>query len=94
MFCQKNLCVVFDFIVDTTLASIHLMKHSIATKANLRLPYAVGNGPMISSPQCCSGQVCAMNFVNCEGVPVRGENFWHATHERTTLLAAHTMSDQ
>jgi hypothetical protein len=90
MFCQKNFCAVFDVIVDTTLASIHLMKNLTATKENLRLPCIVGSGPTISSPQRCSGQVCAMSFVKCEGVPMRGENFWHASHERTTLLAAHT----
>jgi hypothetical protein len=32
MFCQKNFWVVFDVIVDTALASIHLVKYSTATK--------------------------------------------------------------
>src|SRR5688572_15281556 len=38
IFCQKNLWAVFDVIVDTTLASIHLVKYSTATKVNLRFP--------------------------------------------------------
>jgi hypothetical protein len=38
MFCQKNFCAVFNVMVDTALASIHLVKYSTATKANLRFP--------------------------------------------------------
>jgi hypothetical protein len=38
MFCQKNFWDVFDVIVDTALASIHLVKYSTATKVNLRFP--------------------------------------------------------
>jgi hypothetical protein len=38
MFCQKNFCAVFDVIVDTILASIHLVKYSTAMKVNLRFP--------------------------------------------------------
>jgi hypothetical protein len=38
MFCQKNFCAVFDVIMDIALASIHLVKYSIATNVNLRFP--------------------------------------------------------
>jgi hypothetical protein len=38
MFCQKNFWAVFDVIIDTTLASIHMVKYSTATKVNLRFP--------------------------------------------------------
>jgi hypothetical protein len=38
MFCQKNFWAVFDVIVDTALASIHLVKYSTTTKVNLRFP--------------------------------------------------------
>jgi hypothetical protein len=38
MFCQKNFWAVFDVIVATALASIHLVKYSTATKVNLRFP--------------------------------------------------------
>jgi hypothetical protein len=38
MFCQKNFWAVFNFIVDTNLASIHFVKYSTATKVNLRFP--------------------------------------------------------
>ena len=38
MFCHKNFWAVFDVIVDTALASIHLVKYSTATKVNLRFP--------------------------------------------------------
>jgi hypothetical protein len=51
MFCQKNFWAVFDVIVDTALASIHLVKYSTAMKVNLRFPWAVGSGSTISSPQ-------------------------------------------
>jgi hypothetical protein len=38
MFCQKNFWAVFDVIVDTALASIHMVKYLTATKVNLRFP--------------------------------------------------------
>jgi hypothetical protein len=38
MFCQKNFWAVFDVIVDTALALIHLVKYSTTTKVNLRFP--------------------------------------------------------
>jgi hypothetical protein len=38
MFCQKIFCTVLEVIVDTALASIHLVKYSTATKVNFRLP--------------------------------------------------------
>ena len=94
MFCEKNFCIVLEDIIDTVLASIHLVKYSMATKVNFRLPCAMGSGPRMSSPQCCSGQVYAVSFVNCEGAPVRGEKFWHASHERVTRLAVHTIAGQ
>jgi hypothetical protein len=50
MFYQKNFWAVLDVIVDTALASIHLVKYSMARKVNLRFPWAVGSGPTISSP--------------------------------------------
>jgi hypothetical protein len=67
MFCYKNFCAVFVVIVDTALASIHLVKYSTAMKANFSLPCAVGNGPSISRPQRCSGQVWEMSSINYEG---------------------------
>jgi hypothetical protein len=70
MFCQKNFCAILDVLVDAALASIHLVKYSTAMKVNFRLPCAVGSGPMMSSPQRCSVQVCGMRFVSCEGSPV------------------------
>jgi hypothetical protein len=94
IFFQKKFCVILEVIVDTALASIHLVKYSTAMMVNLRLPWAMGNGPMISSPHCCSGQVCAISFVSCKGAPVRGENFWHASHDRVTRLAVHMIVGQ
>jgi hypothetical protein len=38
MFCQKNFWAVFDVIVDTALALIHLVKYSTTMKVNLRFP--------------------------------------------------------
>jgi hypothetical protein len=34
----EELLAVFDVIMDTALASIHLVKYSTATKVNLRFP--------------------------------------------------------
>jgi hypothetical protein len=51
MFCQKNFYAVFDVIVDTYLALMHLVKYSTATKVNFKLPCTVGSGPTMSSPQ-------------------------------------------
>jgi hypothetical protein len=94
MFRQKNFCIVLEVIVDMALASIHLVKYSTATKVNFRLPCAVGSGPTMSSPQRCSGQVCAISFVSYEGAPVRGENFLNASHEWVTRLAVYTIAGQ
>jgi hypothetical protein len=38
MFYQKNFWDVFEVITETTLASIHLVKYSTATKAYFRFP--------------------------------------------------------
>jgi hypothetical protein len=38
MFYQKNFWAVFNVIVDTALASIHLVKYSTTTKVNLGFP--------------------------------------------------------
>jgi hypothetical protein len=75
MFCQKNFCAILEVIVDMALASIHLVKYSTAMKVNFRLPCAMGSGPMMSSLQRYSGQVCAISFVSYEGAPIRGDNF-------------------
>jgi hypothetical protein len=32
--------------------------------------------------------------VNCEGFPERGENFWHASHDRVTRLAVQIIVGQ
>jgi hypothetical protein len=49
MFYQKNFCVVFVVIIDIAVTSIHLVKYSTTTKANLRLPYAC-NTPSVYLP--------------------------------------------
>lgn len=84
-------CVVFAIIVETACASIHLVKYSMATKAYLRLPLDVGSGPTMLRPHHCSGYVWAISFVSCEGPLPRGENFWQASHNRTTWLAVQIM---
>jgi hypothetical protein len=38
MFCQKIFWVVFAVIMETALASIHLVKYSMAAKVNFRFP--------------------------------------------------------
>jgi hypothetical protein len=56
--------MVVDVMVARGLASIHLVKYSTATTVNLKLPWAVGSGPTMSIPQCCSGQV---GVISCDG---------------------------
>jgi hypothetical protein len=40
--------MVVEVMVARGLASIHMVKYSIATIANLKFPWAVGSGPTIS----------------------------------------------
>jgi hypothetical protein len=35
-----------------------------------------------------------MSIASYEGEPVRGENFWHASHDRVTRLVVHTIAGQ
>jgi hypothetical protein len=69
MFYQKTFCAAFVVIMETDLASIHLVKYSTATKAYFRLPWAVGSDPTMSRPHRDKGQVWAINFVSCESTP-------------------------
>jgi hypothetical protein len=45
-----------------------LVKYSIATTVNLKLPWAVGSGPTISIPQRCNGQVGVMSYDGASGL--------------------------
>ena len=56
MFCQKNFFTNSDVIVARGLASIHLVKYSIATTASLFPPCDGGNGPTRSMPHLCRKQ--------------------------------------
>jgi hypothetical protein len=94
MFCQKNFWAVFNVILDIALASIHSVKYSTATKVNLRFPWAMGSGPTMSRPQRLRGHMWAISFVNCEGLPERGENFWQASHDLVTRFATQIMAGQ
>jgi hypothetical protein len=38
--------------------------------------------------------VWAINFMNCEGLPERGENFWQTSHDLVTRFAAQIISGQ
>jgi hypothetical protein len=35
-----------------------------------------------------------MSLVNFEGLPERGENFWHASHDLVTRLAVQIIAGQ
>jgi hypothetical protein len=35
-----------------------------------------------------------MSLVNCEGLPEREENFWHASHDLVTRLAVQIIAGQ
>jgi hypothetical protein len=90
----KSLFFMALKILPLACSATQLVKYLTATKANLRLPCAVGNGLTISRPHHCSCLVWAMSFVNYEGAPVLGKNVWHASHERTTRLTIHTIAGQ
>ena len=55
MFCQKNFFTVSEVIVASGLASIHLVKYSIATTMNLFPPCEGGSGLTRSMPHLCNG---------------------------------------
>lgn len=60
MLSQKNFLTYSEVMVAAGLASIHLIKYSIAMTANL-LPHCDGGrGPTKSMPYLCNGQVGEM----------------------------------
>ena len=67
MFCQKNFLIVYEVMVASGFASIHLVKYSMATTANLFPPWAVGIGPTRSIPHLCNGHDAEMSWVCAEG---------------------------
>jgi hypothetical protein len=68
MFCQKNFLTDSNVIVASGLASIHLVKYSTTTMANLFPPCECGNGPTRSIPHLYNGRVGGMSFVFGEGL--------------------------
>jgi hypothetical protein len=36
----------------------------------------------------------AISFVNCEGLPERGENFWQASHDLVTRFVVQIIAGQ
>ena len=75
MFCQKNFFTHSEVMVTRGFASIHLVKYSIATTANLFPPYEGGKGPIRSIPHLCNGQVGDISYVAAEGLALWGEVF-------------------
>jgi hypothetical protein len=56
MILYRNLIVASCVIFATGIASIHLVKVSIATNKNLNAPSALGNTPTLLIPQIAKGQ--------------------------------------
>ena len=67
MFYQKNFFTISDVIFASGLASIHLMKYSMATTTNLFPPCDGGSGPTRSMPHLCWSQVGGMSCTAAEG---------------------------
>ena len=68
IFCQKNFFIVSDVIVASGLASIHLVKYSMATTANLFPPCDGGSDPTRSIPHLCRGQVGGISCMLANGL--------------------------
>ena len=73
MFYQKNSFTISDVILASGLASINLVKNSMATTANLFPPCSGGNGPTRSIPHLWRGQVGGMSCTMAEGFDWCGE---------------------
>jgi hypothetical protein len=65
--CQTKLISIPEVILARAFSSIHLEKYSKATAVKRRLPGAGGNGPTMSTPHCCKGQVGMMDLVGLAG---------------------------
>jgi len=74
-FRQKSFFTDYEVMVARGFASIHLVKYSIATTANLFPPCEGGRGPTRSIPHLCNGQVGDMSCVAAEGLACWGEVF-------------------
>ena len=74
-FRQKSFFTDYEVMVARGFASIHLVKYSIATTANLFPPYEGGKGPIRSIPHLCNGQVGDISYVAAEGLALWGEVF-------------------
>jgi len=80
MFYQKNFFTVSNVIFASGLASIHLVKYSMATTANLFPPCDGGSGPTRSMPHLCRGQVGGMSCTTAKDFDWCGEVLRHACH--------------
>ena len=65
--CQTKLISVPEVILASAFASTHLEKYSKATTVKQRLSGAGGNGPTMSTPHRCKGQVGMMDVVGLAG---------------------------
>jgi len=61
--CHMKLIKVPKVIFASALASIHLVEYSKATVVKRKLPGAIGNGPIMSTPYLCKGHVRTINVV-------------------------------
>jgi hypothetical protein len=67
MFCQKNFFTEIEVIDASSFASIHLVKYSTATTANLFPPCEGGRGPTRLMPHLWSGHIGGISciFAKC-----------------------------
>ena len=74
--CQTKLIKVPEVIFTSALASIHLVKYSKATAAKCKLLGAVDNGPTMSTPHLCKGDVGMIDVVGLAGALYFLVNIW------------------
>ena len=67
MFFHMNRVMSLSLIDVYALASIHLLKQSVATSGSFFCAGAVGNGPTISIPHCANDHRLEMEIKSCTG---------------------------
>lgn len=86
-FFHTNSWATTTVIFGTGSVSIHLEKYSTSTKAKQRLPFAAGNGPMMSRPYLAKGQIGGRGYNGTADAFVFWPAHWHLCQRWTRSCA-------